>query len=356
MKRKTKTKGRIAGPYILRLALIFLFLPLTLHLQSCSRLFKYSAVETYSRAWDGEPVDTQGPPSIQDSRRYPEESIRRSLAEMKKSGDPVLNDLAGALSKLPDLNVNVGPETALAVEKIRLIALQADEEQRSTIWRLAVENTADYHFSGSLQGLLWMVEDGAFEPELLSTGDRADFLEYAWNRLPGMLTSPEIILEFMAANFSYILNASTAEPLESFFQDKYGDCTEFCLFEGYFLEKLGYETWVIVCLPTDIMAHASIIYKDARGYWLLDGSRIVMHRILKQKMSVSELNLFDKSVWIHMRPFDRIFGPSQTIGDLVGIYEKIKNGKVPYKLIPYGEFKDFIDVWGREKPSWFYFK
>ncbi|MFH1135037.1 MAG: hypothetical protein V1816_03015 [Pseudomonadota bacterium] len=338
----------------LRLFLLVL-LPGLAVFPACSQLLKYSAVETFAREQNVAAARLQ-PPTPRDYQDRPAAAIDWALADLDHSGDPLLRDLGRSLAKLPDLNHEPTPAAALAVEKIRLAARGADEDQRSTLWRLAVENDSRYQFSGSLQGLLWLVEDGRFDPNMLSESDRSDFLDQAWRRLPARLTSPQKILDFMTANFSYILNSSTAEPLESFFRDKYGDCTEFCLLEGYLLEKLGYKTWVLICAPNDIMAHAAIIYQEPEGYRLMDGSRVAMRNILKRKMDRGDVTLFDQAVWNHMRPFDRIFGPSRKVGDLIKVYEKLKKGKVPYKLVPYSEYKEFIQTWRMENPEWFYFK
>jgi hypothetical protein len=121
---------------------------------------------------------------------------------------------------------------------------------------------------------------------------------------------------------------------------------------GYLLEKLGYDTYVLFTKPTAFGHHVSLIFETEEGFHLLDGSRITLNRLLKKK-DPKDFEYTDKQVWKEIESFDHVFGPEPTVPDLVKHYARQKDKKLPYRLMPFGEYESYIEANGREDAAWY---
>lgn len=333
----------------IKLAALFLFFSLVL--TSCVSL-TYSSVENYYLERNYKPIYGPIPDDYHNNPNLPADFIFLRMLENK---DPFMQKTGAALAKLPDMNDGF---TVDEVEALRIVfntALTADEDERAVLNAFYDENPAPNQFSASLQGFFWMVAAGDFTHEKIASATKSDMLDYAWRHLGEKLHSPDDILQFMRKNFTYVLNRYTAVSRREFFSRKYGDCTEFSMFAGYWLQQLGYDVYILLSKPTSISGHASVVYSDGTSLWLLDGSRYTIRTILKEKSRHNSLSFLDSQVWEEMKDFDRIFGPSRHSADLVKIYSIDKKKAVPFRLISYNEYSNYVEANGREAPEWWEF-
>ncbi|MBU2547015.1 MAG: hypothetical protein KKB20_01270 [Proteobacteria bacterium] len=270
---------------------------------------------------------------------------------MASSPDPRLRDLGRALARLPD--VNHGPVPARALAEIYGLAREADPARWTVLSALAAENPGPDQFGGSLQGLLWMTEQGPVSGRTLVRLGPAGLLDYAWQTLPGRLKSPARVLDFLAGNFSYQPDRYQARGKREFFRDKYGDCTEFTLLGGYLLGRLGLDVQVLLTRPMAFMGHISLIFRDRRGYWLLDASRAAILRSMARKGGPR--GPVDRFLLPQMQGFDRILGPAADPEALVEHYRQGGRTMVPFRLLAFAGYQRVIEALGREDGQWWDF-
>jgi hypothetical protein len=314
-------------------ALLFLLLTSAFFLPSC--------VFLHSRSM----------PSLSVSERGEGDPIGRLI----QSRDRLETALGRALLKLPDVKDGLSPAEQIAIQTIHRLTREANPAGRETLWVMARENRHTYQYSGSLQGLLWVVMNGHLDRLNLDQDGSRDFLDYAWKQLPVRFSTPEAILNFMATNFSYKPDTYTAVPPYLFFRNKYGDCTEFAMLAGLLLEKAGYRVQILLSRPTPFLGHASVIFQKEEALYLMDPSRTALVSIIEQRKAKGVYNLVDKRIYDEVAGFDRIFGPEMHVRNLVEQYRKSNAKPVPYRLIAFQDFVDFITVHHHEYHGWWAF-
>ncbi|MBW2622277.1 MAG: hypothetical protein JRD68_05185 [Deltaproteobacteria bacterium] len=293
-----------------------------------------------------------------DLKRIPENPAlytRCVLIQMTAGPDETVRALGEALSRLPDVHHRSGPLAALGIKNLYEMAVSATVDEKTLLHSLALENVGEYQYSGSLQGLLWMAGQEGFSRTRLRDETPETLLAYAWEELGRRLSRPEEILKYLSEHYSYIMNAGPVQPLLTFFKSKYGDCSEFSLLAGYFLHELGFEVSILLTRPTSLGGHISVVFRDDRGYWLLDGSRAAITRILEQRKAREPLNFFDQAVWRKIQNFNRLYGPFSTREAAVSRYEQGKRGKVPFTFITYETYSTYIEAYGAEAGGWWRF-
>lgn len=277
------------------------------------------------------------------------------IGRLIHGSDRLENALGRALLKLPDVKDGLSPAEQNAIRTIRRLVGEAGPAGRETLWAMAKENRYDYQYSGSLQGLLWVIINGHLDRLNPERDGSRDFLDYAWEQLPVRYTTPEAILRFLAVGFSYIPDAYTAVPPHLFFRNKYGDCTEFAMLAGYLLTKAGYRSEILLSRPTPFYGHASVVFWQGNDLYLMDPSRTALVTIIKQRKARGMYNLVDKRIYEVVEGFDHIFGPASRIADLVDVYAKSGSKPVPYRLVDCRDFVDFVTAHHHEKNSWWAF-
>jgi hypothetical protein len=140
-----------------------------------------------------------------------------------------------------------------------------------------------------------------------------------------------------------------------FFQDKYGDCTEFAMLAGHLLARLGYRVQVLLSRPTPFYGHASVIFRQGDALYLMDPSRTALISIIEKRTALGLSDLTDKRIFDEVSGFDRIFGPELRVGALVDLYRKTGAKPVPYRLIDYQDYVDFITAHHHEYHGWWAF-
>ncbi len=314
---------------------------------------RYAAVDNYHEAEQAKPV--RGSDDLNSVSENPELYTLYLLDRMKAMPDEAVRLLGQALAELPDLNYRPGLKEAAGLKAIHETALSGRPDEMALLISLARENAGEYQYSGSLQGLLWMAGKAGFNRSGLKDQTRETLLDYAWKDLDRRLNSPEAILEYLSVNFSYVLNAGPVQPMKTFFKSKYGDCSEFSLLAGYFLDNLDLEVFILLTRPTSLGGHISVVYRDDQGFWLLDGSRAALTRILDERKGREPLSLLDLVVWNEIKNFNRLFGPFSRKEALVSIYEKNGQRKVPFNFISYTAYRKQIETFGEEAGSWWRF-
>ncbi len=320
--------------------------------EGCS-LVRYAAVDNYHMAEQTKPVC--GPDDLNNISENPELYTRCLLDRMKASPAETVRLLGQALSRLPDMNYRPGLKEAMGLKAIYETALSGGPDEIALLISLSREKLGEYQYSGSLQGLLWMAGKEGFNRSWLKDQNRETLLGYAWKDLARRLNSPEAILEYLSVNFSYIMNDGPVQPMKTFFKSKYGDCSEFSLLAGYFLNNLGLDVFILLTRPTSLYGHISVVYRDDSGFWLLDGSRAAMTRILEERKTRDSLSILDLVVWNEIKNFNRLYGPFSGKEDLVSIYEKNGQRKVPFNFISYETYRKRIETYGEEAGSWWRF-
>ena len=320
--------------------------------EGCS-FVRYAAVDNYHMAEQTQPVC--GPDDLNNVSENPELYTQCLLDRMKAGPDETVRLLGRALAELPDMNYRPGLKEAMGLKAIYETAFSGGPDETALLISLARENAGKYQYSGSLQGLLWMAGKEGFNRTRLKDQTRETLLDYAWDDLARRLNSPEAILEYLSVNFSYVMNDGPVQPMKTFFKSKYGDCSEFSLLAGYFLDSLGYEVSILLIRPTSLYGHISVVYRDDSGFWLLDGSRAAMTRIIEEGKTRESLSILDLVVWNEIKNFNRLFGPFSRKEALVSIYEKNGQRKVPFNFISYETYRKRIETYGEEAGSWWRF-
>ncbi len=320
--------------------------------QGCS-FVRYAAVDNYHEAEQAKPVC--GPDDLNNVSENPELYTHCLLDRMKAMPDETVRLLGKALTELPDMNYRPGLKEAMGLKAIYETAFSGRPDEKALLISLARENAGEYQYGGSLQGLLWMAGKEGFNRSRLKDQTRETLLDYAWEDLDLRLNSPEAILKYLAVNFSYILNAGPVQRMKTFFKSKYGDCSEFSLLAGYFLDSLGLEVFILLTRPSSLYGHISVVYRDDQGFWLLDGSRAALTRILEERKAREPLSFLDLVVWHEIKNFNRLYGPFSRKEALVSIYEKSGQRKVPFNFISYATYRKQIETFGEEAGSWWRF-
>jgi hypothetical protein len=337
----------------------YLLLTLLFSLTSSCGITRFSALHDYHRNFQAGTYvrpDSDAIPSADQS--HPGMIADAVFQRMAASSDPDMVLLGRALAGIPDVNDGVTAGEAAALRLILETYEQGTAAERAVLTDLARENNGPYQFSGSLQGLVWMIVQGDFDRNHLTRLNREELLTYAWESLPRRITTPEDLLRFMTLNFSYVLDLKKAKTAWQFFKDKSGDCTEYSQFGAGLLILQGYEVDILLTRPTVVAGHVSIVYKDDDGYWLMDGSSATLARILQDKIEregENALSLGEAEIYRQMRPYRRLFGPRFRKEDLVREYERRRGGPVPYKFVAYDEYCRFIEVYHGEAAAWWDF-
>ena len=290
-----------------------------------------------------------------DWRSRPQDLADLALARLVASGESDLLLLARALSRLPDLGEALTPEKARAAGRVADLALTGDEQIRPRLEDLADENISGWGFSGPLQGLLWLAEHrdlAGLSPEQL---DPDELLDYAWRELFQRMATPRQVLDYLALEYTYVLDRRFAQPARRFFRRKFGDCTEFTLLAGRLLKAQGYPVVVLLCRPTTLGGHTAIIYRTREGYFILDASRAAIARTLAFRRRQVVLGPVDARVWREMKSFDRIIGPYSKLKDTIRPYEEVRGGRVLHRFLSFEEYSQFIEAHAREDMGWWRF-
>ncbi|MEW5724017.1 MAG: hypothetical protein AB1896_12985 [Thermodesulfobacteriota bacterium] len=333
-----RLKSTLGRPWGL-LPLMVLLLP---GLVSCGLVLHYSPIETY-------PIPAgAGAPNL-------ETPARTLLHNLQASPDRLARELGRALERLPDVAGGPENEVAHALETIINLLDRANPSARRLLGQLARENDSPDLYGGPLEGLFWMILDGAFDPDRLDGWDRRTLLEYAWNRLERTLTQPQAVLDYLAAGYAYRPSLYSAQPKRKFFESKRGDCTEFSLLGGYLLEKLGYQVFALFTRPSVFGGHVAVIFGHGRELYLMDGSRVTLNRILRKKARTGDWDFLDLKVWEEVKGFDRIFGPEETVAELAAHYGRSPGERVKFKVIPFRDFEKYIEAHGNEREDWYRF-
>lgn len=328
---------------------------LVLSTAGCGLVLNYSNLDFYYPP-SISPSGTVRPDDLADlADRNPQAAVDALLGLMIRNTDPLAAGLGRALAKLPDVGDGVDQVEFAAMKAVYDRALAAGEAERRVLWFMARENPGSNQYSGSLQGLFWYARKRGLQPGVLLDIDPAAFLEYAWRELPKRLTTPALALGYLTSNFAYRLNRRSAYDRATFFRLKYGDCTEFTLLAGYLLSLQGLETHVLLTRPTSIFGHASVVYVDEDGLWLMDASRATLAEILKKKKAREELDRIDRRVWQEVEGFDRIIGPAGTVEELLKVYEAKRGEPIPYRLVSYEEYQAYVEEHGQEAQVWWDF-
>ena len=266
---------------------------------------------------------------------------------MIQDPDQLVAALGAALARLPELNDGFTGSETEALEHIYLLARKAGPQEKKLLWEMARENPETYQFSGLLQGLFWMVENRDIPGDYLAGLNRSDIMDYAFRETGRRYANPSQILDYLATNYSYVLNRQSAQRIMDFFAGKYGDCTEFSLLGGNLLARQGYQVHILTTRPSRLFNHVSIIFRAEGGYYLMDPSRTTITRVLAGRKQRRILGPLELKVWRMLGNFDRIYGPEKDVADLVRHY----GDRVPYNLIPFEEYSGYINRHGRGKPG-----
>ncbi len=265
--------------------------------------------------------------------------------------EKTVKDLGRALARLPDVSDGLTSTEIQALGSIYDLA--ADPGAGPLLAELAYGNQGKYQFSGALQGLLWMAEIEDITRRPMNALSNAALLDYAWESLPARLKTPEDILEYLASNYSYILNRQSAKTKRQFFRDKNGDCTEYTLLGGYLLTKKGYTVYALTSRPSFFGNHVSLIFEKDGTFWLMDGSRAATTRALRMKKGL--LSPVDVQVLSRVQTMDHMVGPTDNKQALIDAYAHLPGAKVPSRIIDYQTYERHIEAFGMEDLSWFNF-
>ena len=180
-----------------------------------------------------------------------------------------------------------------------------------------------------------MAEDGRLQPDTLQKSNIKSLTAYGFSRLPIRFNTPQKVLDYLTAQYSYVLNRDTSQSLYQFFISKQGDCNEFSLLAGHLLKRQGLEVEILHLKPSIWGRHVAVIYKQGDGYYLMDASRAAILRVLAQREEREPLQPVDLQVRDLIQGFDRIHGPVRNKEDLVGLYNGRPAGR---HGLPAGKF------------------
>lgn len=277
----------------------------------------------------------------------------QQLKRLANSPDHLEQRLAQALARLPDLKNGLTPAEARAVVQAANVLSEMSGGEKKRLETLLDDRAGSGLLSVSLQGGFWMIENGLPARSALGASRPEELKDYAWSELARRLKTPQQILEFMTANFIYRLDPNRVQNRRRFFESRLGDCSEYSLLAGHLLAGLGYEVQVLLLRPSIFFGHVAVIYKDDRGFWLMDASRVALARILSAKGQA--LGPVDRLLWAEVKGFDRLFGPSPSPAELVHCYRAAGQTDLPHKLLPYEAYRQYVEAHGAEDDAWFRF-
>lgn len=259
--------------------------------------------------------------------------------EMARSRDLVVSGLGRAMAELPDFHDNLTDRKMDAAATIEALAARAAPRERALLAEISKRPPDPPHYGAPLQGLLWMAEDDVLTPERFKKTSATRLSDYAFQQLPRRFQTPDSILDYLAANYAYVLNRDTSQTLSRFFESKHGDCNEFSLLAGYLLKKQGYRVYVLHTRPSIWGRHVSVIFRQKDGYHLMDPSRAAILRVLENRKESQPLQPVDLQVRDLIKGFDRIHGPAENMKTLVGLYNHGRAEDLDYRIETFEEYE-----------------
>jgi hypothetical protein len=277
----------------------------------------------------------------------------QQLKRLATSQDRLEQRLGQALARLPDLGDGLTPDEAGAVVQAANAFKEMDGNEKKRLAAILDDRAGSGLLGVALQGGFWMIQNGRPARSALGAYRPEELKEYAWSELLRRLKTPQQVLEFMTTNFIYRLDPDQVQSSRRFFESRLGDCSEYSLLAGHLLAGLGLEVQVLLLKPTIFFGHVAVIYKDERGFWLMDASRVALARILSAKAGA--LGPVDRLLWTEVRGFDGLFGPNPTPDGLVRHYRPAGRTDLPHKLLPYEVYRQYVETHGAEADAWFRF-
>lgn len=279
--------------------------------------------------------------------------VYQQLKRLATSPNRLEQRFGQALGRLPDLGDGMTPDEAAAVVQAANAVHEMDGNEKARLAAILDDQAGSGLLSVALQGGFWMIQNGRPARSALGACRPEELKEYAWSELLRRLKTPAQVLEFMTTNFIYRLDPDQVQSRWRFFDSRLGDCSEYSLLAGHLLARLGLEVQVLLLKPTIFFGHVAVIYKDERGFWLMDASRVALARILSAK--AGGLGPVDRLLWTEVKDFDGLFGPSPTPDGLVRNYRPAGRADPPYKLLPYEAYRQYVETHGAEAEAWFRF-